>query len=83
MHLKLKGTSVISVITGNKYTEQGATATDNKDGDLSKDIKISGDVDTSKDGTYIVKYTVTDSNGNTATEERKIIYWNKWGESHI
>lgn len=71
--IKLKGASVVSIITGNKYTEQGATATDNKDGDVSKDIKISGDVDTSKDGTYIVKYTVTDSNGNTATEERKVI----------
>lgn len=71
--IKLKGSSVVSVITGNKYTEQGATATDNKDGDLSKDIKISGDVDTSKDGTYIINYEVTDSNGNTATAERKVI----------
>ena len=53
--IKLKGASVVSIITGNKYTEQGATATDNKDGDVSKDIKISGDVDTSKDGTYIEK----------------------------
>lgn len=75
--IKLNGASVISVITGNKYTEQGATATDNKDGDLSKDIKISGDVDTSKDGTYLVKYTVTDSNGNTSTETRKVIVGEK------
>ena len=34
------------VVIGNEYKEEGATATDNIDGDISSEIKISGDLDT-------------------------------------
>ena len=64
---------MVSILTGSTYNEQGAKAIDNKDGDLTKNIQISGNVDTSKDGTYIITYSVSDSNGNKATEQRKVI----------
>lgn len=49
------------------YTEEGFTATDNYDGDLSDKV-----VSEEKDGK--VYYTVTDSSGNKATAERTIVY---------
>lgn len=49
------------------YVEEGFTATDNYDGDITSQV-----ASTEKYG--IVTYTVTDSSGNTATVERKIIY---------
>lgn len=49
------------------YVEEGFSVTDNYDGDLTAQV-----VSVEKDG--VVTYTVTDSSGNTATAERKIIY---------
>lgn len=49
------------------YVEEGFSAIDNYDGDLTAQV-----VCNEKDG--IVTYTVTDSSGNTATAKRKIIY---------
>ena len=50
-----------------KYEEEGFSANDNYDGDLSKQVKS-----TEKDG--VITYTVTDSSGNTATTSREIVY---------
>lgn len=48
----------------------GVSATDPEDGNLSSDIKITAnDVDTTKEGTYHVTYSVTDSDGNTTTKQ--------------
>ncbi|MBC2319651.1 immunoglobulin-like domain-containing protein [Listeria booriae] len=45
------------------------SATDKEDGDVTKDIQITAnDVDTSKEGTYHVTYTVTDSDNNKTTK---------------
>ena len=49
------------------YEEEGFSATDNYDGDITSQV-----VSVEKDG--VVTYTVSDSSGNTATAERKIIY---------
>lgn len=50
-----------------KYEEEGFTATDNYDGDITEKV-----IRNEKDG--IVTYTVTDSSGNKAQAERTIIY---------
>lgn len=72
--IKLNGNAFISIVKGTKYEEQGATATDNKDGNLSDKIKITGNnFDTSVDGDYKITYTVTDSNGNVATSTRRVV----------
>lgn len=39
-------------------------AIDKEDGDLTSKVKVEGEVDTSKVGTYIVTYTVTNSKGH-------------------
>lgn len=52
--------------------KNGATATDDKDGDLTSKIEVSGNVDTKKAGTYKITYTVKDSAGNVATAVRTI-----------
>lgn len=70
--IKLNGSSVVSVSTNEAYTEQGATATDNKDGDLTNKITKEGNVDTSKDGEYTITYSVADNNGNKSTIKRTV-----------
>ena len=52
----------------NTYTELGATALDNRDGDLTGAVLIGGDtVDVDTVGTYVVSYNVSDEAGNAAT----------------
>lgn len=50
----------------------GATATDNEDGDLTSKITVNGTVDNQTPGAYTLTYSVTDSAGNTATASRTI-----------
>ncbi|AXG71264.1 pesticidal crystal protein Cry22Aa [Kordia sp. SMS9] len=66
--ITLLGEAVITLNVGDVYTEFGAAALDNIDGDISSNISISGTVDTSVVGTYIIRYNVTDLAGNAAVE---------------
>jgi hypothetical protein len=71
--ITLIGDASISLTQGDAYTEQGATATDTEDGDVTSTIVTGGDtVDTSTPGTYAVTYTVTDSDGNTTVATRSV-----------
>ena len=65
--ITLVGTSPVSVNQGATYTDAGATARDNFDGNISANITATSTVDTSAAGTYTVTYTVSDAAGNTAT----------------
>lgn len=64
--LTLIGPSVQSMLLGDIYTEQGATANDNTDGNIDGDVQITGTVDTSKLGTYLLTYSVVDAAGNAS-----------------
>ena len=55
------------------WTDPGATATDDIDGDLTSSIAVSGDVNSSVSGTYSITYSVADSSGNTASLVRTVI----------
>ncbi|WP_299367458.1 immunoglobulin-like domain-containing protein [Winogradskyella sp.] len=66
--INLIGASTINLTVGDTYTEQGATATDNLDGDITGNIVIGGAVDTNTAGVYQVTYNVSDAAGNAATE---------------
>lgn len=57
--------------TFDPYT--GVTAFDKEDGDLTSEIKVEHDVDTTKAGTYQVTYTVKDSKGLEASVTVKVI----------
>ena len=66
----LLGEESISVVRGQSYVEQGASAEDNVDGALS--VAVSGTVDTSAEGTYVVTYTAEDKTGNRSEVTRKV-----------
>ncbi|MCH5197357.1 MAG: polysaccharide deacetylase family protein [Oscillospiraceae bacterium] len=70
--ITLVGDSTTYIYIGDTYKEQGATAIDACDGDVSSKIKISGSVDTSKTGTYTIEYTVADAHNNQATAKRTV-----------
>lgn len=74
--ITLKGSSSTYTEIGIKYSDPGATATDNCDGDLTNSIVVTNNVDTSKEGKYNIIYSVKDSSGNETIVER-VVYVNK------
>ena len=54
------------------FVDPGVSALDDEDGNLTDIIISSGSVDTSILGTYIIKYTVTDSDGNSNSITRTV-----------
>jgi hypothetical protein len=62
------GNATINLLVGNGYSDAGATASDTLDGDLTAAIVTVNPVNTSVAGTYTIRYNVSDSAGNAATE---------------
>ena len=81
--LTLKGNKKIIVTIGDKYNEQGATAIDNIDGDITSKIEILSNVDTSKKGMYRVKYLVQDKSGNISECVREVEVRNKLSQEGL
>ena len=75
--ITLSGSNTSYVKLNGTYKELGATAQDNCDGDISSKIEISGSVDTSKAGEYIITYKVNDNEGNTKTITRKVYVYSQ------
>lgn len=68
--IMLFGEETIELAEGSAYTEPGAEATDNVDGDVA--VEITGTV-SSEPGEYILTYTATDAAGNENSITRKVI----------
>ena len=66
--ITLKGQSNVTITVGGSYSDLGATASDNKDGDITSTIVVNNPVDTTTIGVYTVRYNVKDSSGNPAVE---------------
>lgn len=66
--ITLNGNPVITVTVGSTYTDAGATASDNVDGNITSKIVTVNPVDASKIGTYTVTYNVSDATGNKAAQ---------------
>jgi surface protein len=64
--ITINGSTNISVNIGTTYTDAGATAMDNRDGDITASIIATSTVDTNAFGTYTVTYNVSDAAGNAA-----------------
>jgi competence protein ComEC len=64
--ITLKGDNPVTVVVGSTYTDAGATATDNVDGDLTSSITVVNIVNIATVGTYTVTYNVSDVAGNAA-----------------
>jgi hypothetical protein len=70
------GNNPASVECGAVYTDAGAAAADDKDGDLTGSITTTSTVNTDTVGTYTVTYKVSDAAGNEAAATRtvKVLY---------
>jgi hypothetical protein len=66
--ITLLGNNPATVECGAAYTDAGATAFDNIDGDITASIVAVSTVDTSVKGDYTVTYNVTDISGNPAIQ---------------
>ncbi len=72
--ITLNGDSTIYIRQYDSYEDEGATALDKQDGDLTSDISVTGTVNINTPGDYEIKYDVTDSDGNHAiTVTRKVV----------
>lgn len=69
--ITLNGAATIELTVGASYTDAGATATDNIDGNVA--VTTSGTVNTTTVGSYTLTYTATDRAGNTATKTRTVL----------
>jgi hypothetical protein len=72
--ITLTGANPQTIEVGSAYTELGATATDNYDGDLTGLIVIDATlVNTTVIGSYTVTYDVTDSSDNAALQVSRTV----------
>ena len=70
--ITLKGDSEINIVLNSTYHEVGYSANDNYDKDITDKVKVTTDLDTTKEGTYEIKYEVIDNSNNKTVEKRKI-----------
>ena len=73
--ITLNGDAAIDLVYASTYTDEGATANDDTDGNVS--VTVSGDVDPFTPGVYTITYTATDAAGNQATAERVVTVENQ------
>ena len=72
--ITLLGTSPVTICLNDSYTDDGATAEDNCDGDITTSIQVGGSVNTAEVGTYTITYDVADAAGNTATQKTRTVH---------
>ncbi|WP_296637773.1 immunoglobulin-like domain-containing protein [Polaribacter sp.] len=71
--ITLAGDATVDIEVGSTYTDQGATASDNYDGDITSSIVTVNPVDTDVVGQYTVTYNVSDTNSNAAVEVTRTV----------
>lgn len=71
--ITLLGEQSVSLTVSDTFTDPGATAIDETDGDISAQISVSGIVDTATVGIYTLTYSVSDVAGNNAEVVRTVV----------
>ena len=71
--ITLIGDSTMTIAQGSTYIDEGASANDNVDGDLTNAIVLSGSVDTSTVGSFTLTYDVVDAANNAATSVTRTV----------
>ena len=71
--ITLAGDASISLELGTAYTDAGATASDNADGDITDNITTINPVNINTEGTYTITYNVSDAAGNAATQVTRTV----------
>jgi hypothetical protein len=70
--ITLLGDASVTIDINQAYTDEGATASDPQDGDLTAMIVVDNPVNTAVAGTYTVTYSVNDTAGNLAQAQRTV-----------
>lgn len=79
--ITLNGDATINLIEGDAFTDPGATASDDTDGDISGSITVGGDaVDNSTVGMYVITYNVMDAAGNSAAQVTRTVNVNAFDD---
>jgi hypothetical protein len=72
--ITLIGSATINVTLGGTFSDPGATAVDNVDGNISSNIVVAGaTVNPNTAGTYVITYNVKDAAGNAATQVARTV----------
>jgi PKD repeat protein len=71
--ITLMGEPSIELEIGDEFTDPGATANDEVDGDVSANIVVTGEVNRFQPGEYVLAYNVTDAAGNVAEEVTRTV----------
>jgi hypothetical protein len=71
--IELIGSPQLNLKIGDTYVESGFQASDNVFGDMQSKVTITGDVNTSKAGTYEIIYSVVDIAGNVSEAVKRTI----------
>ena len=71
--ITLEGSTPVTVEVGSAYSDAGATALDNYNGDITSSIVTVNPVDANTVGSYTVTYNVTDANGNAALQVTRTV----------
>ncbi len=71
--ITLKGPKTATIEAGSSYTDPGYTATDNRDGNVTDAVVVTGTVDAGAPGTYTIRYDVSDSSGNPAQTQTRTV----------
>ena len=72
--ITLVGDQIVAHAQGADYSDAGATAMDDVDGDITESITVTGNVDVNTIGQYTITYSVSDSAGNAAEAVTRSIY---------
>lgn len=73
LDIVLNGNDTIYLNLGEEYIEPGYKAFDSIDGDLTNFVKVSGTINTLKEGKYILTYEIKNSNLDIKIKKRTII----------
>ncbi|WP_296824034.1 ELWxxDGT repeat protein, partial [Sulfurovum sp.] len=71
--ITLIGNATETIEVNTPYTDAGATASDNGDGNLTGSIVVTGTVDTTTPGSYTLSYDVNDTAGNSAAQVTRTV----------
>jgi hypothetical protein len=72
--ISITGNAKDTISLNSTYSDLGAIAVDNVDGNITAKIVVTGNLNTNAIGDYVKKYNVTDAAGNAAAEMTRNIH---------
>ena len=75
--ITLIGESTVTINVGESYSDEGAIANDDVDGNITADILTLNEVDINVANTYVITYNVRDSSANNAIQVTRTVIVNE------